>query len=225
MPGINGPNGRPDCWQPGGLPTVRAQLGWLRLNWLRPGWLVLAFFALLAGPDFPAAGFGFAQAAPGPAPGQEQVMVKVLENNGFTISKDLTIVKGKILIRKGEIEIVGDALEYDSKRQVAILTGNVKLSKPDFTMAGQKFTADFQKENYVMEGNVILEQKEKDRRGSAAAAVYDQERETLELTGGVVIEQKDGERLKGEKVRIAIEKDELEVIGPVEAEFPVKKNN
>lgn len=112
---------------------------------------------------------------------------------------------------------------FDDEKYV-IETG-VKLVKPEkdpkqgdkLVVTCDRLEYAAQTKSMVATGNVTV--KEKERTATAKTVHYADQESRVVLEGEVVINDKDDKTIRGEKVAIDLDKDLVEVEGPVEAEF------
>lgn len=91
----------------------------------------------------------------------------------------------------GEVKITADQFVVDDNAQIATFTGKVVVVRKDMTVWAAKVVVDYGDggpsniKSFVATGNVRIKTSEQDATGDRA--IYDPRRETLKLTGNVLV--------------------------------------
>lgn len=120
--------------------------------------------------------------------------------------------------RKDPIFITSDQMEVDRKKNTITYRGNVVTKQGDMTMRSQSLTATYNPDirrlqRVVAEGKVQVSQG--DRVATGTKAVFNDEDQTITLTGNPVIRQGNSQ-VSGARITFFIEEDRATVEGGTE---------
>jgi lipopolysaccharide export system protein LptA len=123
------------------------------------------------------------------------------------------------------VDIEADRLDVDSKNGTAVFKGKVKATKPDITVKGDTLTLVYDQKTrkvtlLTAEGDVAILWKDKD--ATCSKAIYDFTKETMVMTGNVVI-TRGQERLSGKKVTLD-KKNDTQVVEGAGSRVKVRVN-
>lgn len=123
--------------------------------------------------------------------------------------------------RNAPVDIHSEEMSVDFEKHEIVFKGDVKVLQADFSLTAGEVTAVFGKSaddirKIVATEGVRIQKADKTAWGEQA--VYDREEATILLTGSPVLKQ--GRNfIKGERIRVSLDEDRMEVKGSVEAEF------
>lgn len=109
-------------------------------------------------------------------------------------ARDEALLSRLDLARSGApVEVSADRLEFAYEERVLVYEGAVSVRQGDIELRADRLSItlegddDVRLRSVVAEGNVVLTQRQ--RRASGRRAVFDQRRQTVELSGGAVLQE------------------------------------
>ncbi|MGE5553964.1 MAG: LptA/OstA family protein [Betaproteobacteria bacterium] len=141
-----------------------------------------------------------------------------------TKKKFATLSGGAKLVQE-DLTITGDRFSAWFDEEKYVLETGVRLAKQDkdpnqgdkLVLAADRLDYDSRSRAMTATGNVSL--TEQDRVATARRVEYRDKESRVVLEGGVEVTEKDGKTIRGERIIIDLDRDVVEVEGPVEAEF------
>ena len=153
----------------------------------------------------------------------KQLFIKILIS--FQILTFFCSVNANTLLQEvekgsyeGPITITSQKVDFDNQKHEAIYSGEVRMVKGDITLTADKIRVLFRSEDQSVkliqaDGDVRI--RWKDRYAEAEKGIYDDQSQTLILTGSPKTWQNEN-MVKGDKISYSLIEDKVVVEGSVE---------
>lgn len=143
----------------------------------------------------------------------------------YDTKKKTAVLSGGARLAQEDLTLSGEkfSASFDDERYVIEVKVQLvkKEKEPDkgdkLVLTADRLEYDARNRSMVATGNASV--KEKDRTAVAARIEYRDRDSRVILEGGVVVKDKDDKTIRGDRVVIDLDRDAVEVEGPVEVEF------
>ena len=130
-------------------------------------------------------------------------------NNKFT-------AKGGVHLQRGDRQIFGDTVEYNTEKEYGLVTGNARLIAEGTTLTGNKVEGWLKEIRAVAQGNVTFSNPERNVSGSSDRATYTQtpnQNDGVVLLSGSAHAVQNGNVLNAPELKIRLADDSAETLG------------
>ncbi|MDI6869804.1 MAG: LptA/OstA family protein [Bacillota bacterium] len=143
----------------------------------------------------------------------------------YDTKKKFAVLNGGARLAQEDLTLWGDRFSAWFDEEKYLLDTDVTLVKKDkdpekgdkLVLTADRLEYEAKNRSLIATGNVSL--REKQRTATARTVEYRDRESLLILTGEVVIQEEDDKTIRGETIRIDLDKNVVEVEGPVEANF------